>query len=92
MFRWNNGQDCSERRQKAVQTAKSFIAACLEQYFLAGKINPATGIFLMKNWLNYKDTVSLEETVPQSSLRQALSASELPKLNLGLHNSENDGQ
>ena len=87
LFRWNNGQDCSERRKELIQTAKSFIAACLEQYFLSGKINPATGIFLAKNWMGYRDTISLEESVPQSSVRQAMNASELPKL--GLHNAEN---
>ena len=86
LFRWNNGQDCSERRKELIQTAKSFIAACLEQYFLSGKINPATGIFLAKNWMGYRDTISLEESVPQSSVRQAMNASELPKLGLGLHN------
>ena len=88
LFRWNNGQDCSERRKELIQTAKSFIAACLEQYFLSGKINPATGIFLAKNWMGYRDTISLEESVPQSSVRQAMSAAELPKL--GLHNAKND--
>ena len=88
LFRWNNGQDCSERRKELIQTAKSFITACLEQYFLSGKINPATGIFLAKNWMGYRDTISLEESVPQSSVRQAMNASELPKL--GLHNAEND--
>ena len=86
LFRWNNGQDCSERRKELIQTAKSFIAACLEQYFLSGKINPATGIKLAKNWMGYRDTISLEESVPQSSVRQAMNASELPKLGLGLHN------
>ena len=86
LFRWNNGQDCSERRKELIQTAKSFIAACLEQYFLSGKINPATGIFLAKNWMGYRDTISLEESVPQSSVRQAMNASELPKFGLGLHN------
>ena len=25
------------------------------------KLNPASGIFLMKNWLNYKDSYSFEE-------------------------------
>ena len=30
---------------------------------LGGKISPPSGIFLMKNWLSYKDTISLEETI-----------------------------
>ena len=28
---------------------------------MRGKLNPASGIFLMKNWLNYKDSYSFEE-------------------------------
>lgn len=28
---------------------------------MRGKLNPASGIFLMKNWLSYKDTISFEE-------------------------------
>nr|WP_294660781.1 hypothetical protein [uncultured Blautia sp.] len=33
----------------------------MEQAILRGKLNPASGIFLMKNWLNYKDSYSFEE-------------------------------
>ena len=38
--------------------------------------------------MGYRDTISLEESVPQSSVRQAMSAAELPKLGLGLHNND----
>ena len=92
LFRWNNGQDCSERKQELIQSAKSFIAACLEQYFLSGRINPATGIFLAKNWLSYKDSISIEESVPQSSVRRAMSAAELPKLGFCLHNDDENAK
>ncbi len=60
-----NGVSCSEERQQAAQSAKSFIAAYIEQAHLQGKINPASGIFLMKNWLNYKDSISFEEGATQ---------------------------
>ncbi len=33
----------------------------MEQAVLRGKINPVCGIFLMKNWLGYKDSYSFEE-------------------------------
>lgn len=80
LFRWNAGEDCSLYRQELIQSAKSFIAAFLEQSLLNGKISPPSGIFLAKNWLGYRDTISLEENVPQESERKALSAAELPKL------------
>ncbi len=80
LFRWNNGEDCSEYKQELIQSAKSFIGAFLEQAMLGGKISPPSGIFLMKNWLSYKDTVSIEEAIPQSDNRKCLSAKELPKL------------
>lgn len=80
LFRWNNGDDCSPYRQELIQSAKAFIDAYLEQAILSGKINPPCGIFLAKNWLGYKDTISLEEAVPQDVNRIALSDAELPRL------------
>ena len=82
LFRWGKGIDCSNQRQEMVQSAKSFIGAFIEQCMLGGKISPPSGIFLMKNWLNYKDTISLEENTPQEEgqRRRVLTAAELPKL------------
>ena len=80
LFRWNNGIDCSEYKQELIQSAKSFIGAFLEQAMLGGKISPPSGIFLMKNWLSYKDTVSIEEAMPRVDDKRSLSAAELPKL------------
>lgn len=80
LFRWNNGEDCSEYKQELIQSAKAFIGAFLEQAMLCGKISPPSGIFLMKNWLSYKDAISIEEAVPQNSNKKALSDAELPKL------------
>lgn len=80
LFRWSNGIECSSDRQEIVQSAKSFIGAFIEQCMLGGKISPPSGIFLMKNWLNYKDTISFEESVPQEDKRRVLTAAELPKL------------
>lgn len=80
LFNWNNGTNCSRECQELIQSAKSFIGAYVEQAMLGGKISPPSGIFLMKNWLNYKDTISFEESVPQEDKRRALTAAELPKL------------
>lgn len=80
LFRWNNGDDCSSYRQELIQSAKSFIGAFLEQAMLGGKISPPSGIFLMKNWLSYKDAISIEEAMPQDTHKKALSDAELPRL------------
>lgn len=61
LFNWNAGINCSRERQEIVSHAKSFIAAFLEQCMTKGKISPPSGIFLMKNWLNYRDTISFED-------------------------------
>lgn len=80
LFNWANGIGCSDVRKELIQSAKAFIAAYLEQVTLQGKLNPASSCFLFKNWCNYKDTISLEESTPQETERRALSAAELPKL------------
>ena len=80
LFRWNNGEDCSSYRQELIQSAKAFIGAFLEQAMLGGKISPPSGIFLMKNWLSYKDALSIEEAVPHEEHGHALTAAELPIL------------
>ena len=63
LFNWNAGINCDAERQEIIGRAKSFIAAFLEQSMTRGKISPPSGIFLMKNWLNYKDTISFESSV-----------------------------
>ena len=80
LFNWNNGTGCSERCQELIQSAKSFIVAYIEQALLSGKVSPPSGIFLMKNWLSYKDTVSIEESIPNKEEKHVLTAAELPRL------------
>ena len=63
LYRWSNGIDCDKERQEIVGGAKSFISAFLEQASLSGQVNPPVGIFLMKNWLGYKDTLSIEQSM-----------------------------
>lgn len=80
LYRWSMGEDCSPYKTELIQSAKSVIFGFLEQCLLSGKINPASGIFLAKNWLGYRDSISIEESVPFNNSKTLLGASELPKL------------
>ena len=88
LFRWNNGENCSQYKQELIQSARSFIGAFLEQAMLGGKISPPSGIFLMKNRLSYKDQISIEDSVPHDDHSNVLTAQELPRL--GVTNPIND--
>lgn len=79
LFRWGNGEDCSKRRSEAIQSAKAFVAAYVEQALLGGKISPPSGIFLAKNWLGYKDAISLEEATPPKDNKKSLQLSDVRK-------------
>lgn len=65
LFNWASGTGCSTERQEIIEKAKNFIASFLEQIVLRGRISPPSGIFLMKAWLGYKDTVSIEEVLKE---------------------------
>ncbi|WP_289772451.1 hypothetical protein [Bacteroides acidifaciens] len=80
LFNWNNGTGCSEMCQELIQSTKAFIGAFIEQAMLGGKISPPSGIFLMKNWLSYKDAISIEESIPNKETKRILTAAELPSL------------
>ena len=45
---------------------------------LQGKISPPSGIFLAKNWLGYKDQISIEESIPHDNEKKTIF--ELPVL------------
>lgn len=78
LFRWSNGEDCDKERQEIVGAAKSFIESFLEQVTLSGQVSPPVGIFLLKAWSGYKDTISIEESMPHEETRRVLRADELP--------------
>jgi hypothetical protein len=81
LFRWNEGYDCSEYRSELIQSAKSFISAFIEAALQSGKVSPPSGIFLMKNWCGYKDSISIEESVSKYSENEhTTTVSALPKL------------
>lgn len=72
LFRWANGENCDSERQEIIQTAKSFIDSFLEQVTLSGHVSPPVGIFLLKNWCSYKDTISIEESTPKNDIKRNL--------------------
>ena len=74
LFRWSNGEDCDGERREIVSMAKSFIDSFLEQVTLSGQVSPPVGIFLLKNWCNYKDTIGIEENVTHGETRRVLPA------------------
>lgn len=71
IWNWEHGIDCSARRQQLIVKAKAFITAYLEQAMLSNKIYPGSGIFMLKNWANYRDSLDINtdhienSTVPQ---------------------------
>lgn len=80
-WNWCNDINCNEEWAEIARNAKQFIVAFLEQAGLSGKINPATQIFLCKNWAGYKDAISFDDSVNHSEIGQrVLSADELPNL------------
>ena len=60
LFNWQRGEGCSRERQELIIKAKSFVSAFIEQVMLNNKVYPATGIFLLKNWCSYRDSVEIE--------------------------------
>lgn len=85
IYQWSLGNGCDKDWQAVILNAKALIAAYLEQAALSGQINPATAIFLMKGWLGYSDTVSLEQKAEEEyeknkDKRVIKTADLLPKL------------
>lgn len=62
LFNWSREIGCEKDWAECIIQAKSFISAFLEQSVTKGKISPPSGIFLMKNWMDYKDQMSFETT------------------------------
>lgn len=60
LFNWQRGDGCSRERQELIIKAKGFVSAFIEQVMLNNKVYPATGIFLLKNWCSYRDSVEIE--------------------------------
>jgi len=59
---WLNGEYRTGTHSDIIKKAVSFIEEMWADYMQAGKINPATGIFLAKNWYGYKDVADVVVT------------------------------
>lgn len=62
---WANQVGCSAERAEYVRQAKQYILAILENLGLQNKVYPATMIFCLKNWADYKDTPQQLEIVSE---------------------------
>lgn len=80
LWRWSQGTNCSKRRQQAVLAAKQLIGSFLEQALLSGSVNPVSCIFLLKNWMAYRDSISIEEESGQHERVPEQSKDELLRL------------
>lgn len=58
---WCKGSGCSEEWANSCRAARQATIAFLEQASLTGNLNPASSIFLLKNWASYKDSYSFED-------------------------------
>lgn len=59
---WATGEYRSGTHSDTIKKAVSFIEEMWADYMLNGKINPASGIFLAKNWYGYKDVADVVVT------------------------------
>lgn len=80
LWLWCRGENCSREWSEVCTHARQLIVAFLEAANMAGKINPASAIFALKNWANYSDTVQYE-IVPRQA-NNTLTANELPTLGM----------
>lgn len=73
-----------KRQSKAVQDvairAHQALAAYTEYMFQHGKLNPATGIFLLKNWFGYQDVVVTEHREEKPQFGETISNDEIVNL------------
>lgn len=52
---WKRGEYRKDTHSDIVQKAVSVLEEMWADYMLNGKVNPASGIFISKNWFGYKD-------------------------------------
>lgn len=65
---WRNGEYRKDTHFDIIKKACAIIEEMWADYMQAGKINPATGIFLAKNWYGYKDVADVVVT-PNNPLK-----------------------
>lgn len=60
--KWENGVTRNNTHSDIIKKATTFIEEMWADYMLNGKINPASGIFLAKNWFSYRDVADVVVT------------------------------
>lgn len=79
LWRWVNGIESSNLTAESRLTLKkaySILECQMENYMQNGKINPVSGIFLMKNNMGYEDKTEMVIT-PQSPIGESTGQKEL---------------
>ena len=59
---WKNGETRSTTHGDIIKKAYSVMEEMWTDYMLYGKVSPPAGIFLSKNWFNYKDIADVVVT------------------------------
>lgn len=59
---WVRGETRAATHGDIIKKAVSFIEEMWADYMQSGKLNPASGIFLAKNWYGYKDVADVVVT------------------------------
>jgi hypothetical protein len=59
---WKNGEYRNDTHSDIIKKAYGFMEEMWTDYMTYGKVNPPTGIFLSKNWFNYKDVADVVVT------------------------------
>jgi len=59
---WVRGEYRRDTHSDIIKKAVNFIEEMWADYMLNGKLNPASGIFLAKNWYGYKDVADVVVT------------------------------
>ena len=76
-WKWCQGMGCDDERAQIASRARQFISCFLEQSHLQGKLNPASAIFLSKNWMGYRDSIDLEASPPTPGRRPQISKADM---------------
>lgn len=77
-YEWCVGHDRSKTHCEYIQRVRNIMEEMMEGYMLSGKINPVSGIFLMKNNFGYTDKSEVVLT-PNTPLGEEVSPEVLQK-------------
>ena len=71
LWTWENGKYRTSGHSDAVKKVRIAIEDAMTRMLMEGKMNPAAGIFMLKNWYGYKDNVDINVT-PNTTLADQL--------------------